>query len=69
MMEFIVQNGGTIFVLLLLIAMVVFVAYHLTQNHKQGKSSCGCGCGGCDQAGCATAHMVENLQSEMKKKK
>ncbi len=47
MLNFIIQNIGTIVVLLVLAAVVSLVIYKLCSDKKKGKSSCGCNCGCC----------------------
>lgn len=46
-MEFIIQNSGTITVLLILAVIVGLVINKMRKDKKAGKSGCGCGCSGC----------------------
>ncbi len=59
-MDFLIKNLGTIIVLLLLLAAVAGIAFRLLKNQKQGKSSCGCSCGGCENSSCASAQAGMN---------
>ena len=45
---------GTLFVALILLAIVIFICISLIHDKKQGKRSCGGNCGSC--AGCAGCH-------------
>ncbi|MCI8332663.1 MAG: FeoB-associated Cys-rich membrane protein [Clostridiales bacterium] len=45
MLDFFLQNTGTIAVGLLLAAAVCLAIYRIRQNRKKGRSACGCGCG------------------------
>lgn len=67
MMNFLVENAGTLVVLIGLVLVVAFISYRLIRNHKEGKSNCGCGCSSeCqDRKGCGSMHMVKTLQKEM----
>ena len=47
MFEFLQNNIGTIIVGGVLLAVIVFAAWRMIADKKQGKSSCGCGCGSC----------------------
>ena len=51
MIQTIINNAGTIIVLLLLIGMVTAILIKLRKDKKQGKSTCGCSCGSCPMAG------------------
>lgn len=51
MLDFLVQNLGTILVGAVVLAVVVSVLWKMVRDKKQGKSSCGCGCGGCSGCG------------------
>ena len=46
-MTWIINNIGTIIVLILLIAAVVLIIRHLKKDKAAGKSSCGGSCAGC----------------------
>ena len=45
------SNLGTIFVVLILAAVVFVIVRSLIRNKKKGKSSCGCNCAHCALAG------------------
>lgn len=47
MLEFITANLATILICAILAAVVGLVVFSMVRNKKSGKSSCGCGCGGC----------------------
>lgn len=51
MLDFLVQNLGTILVGAVVLAVVVSVLWKMVRDKKQGKSSCSCGCGGCSGCG------------------
>ena len=46
-MNWFADNIGTIVVLLILILVVSLIIVRMIRNHKQGKTSCGCGCEHC----------------------
>ena len=46
MLQWICANPGTILICIALVAVVALILYSLIRQHKQGKSSCGCGCSG-----------------------
>ena len=46
-MDFIIQNMGTIAVLLVLAVIVGLIVNKLCKDKKSGKGGCGCGCSGC----------------------
>ena len=46
-MDFIIQNMGTIGVLLVLALVVALIINKMRRDKKNGKGSCGCGCSGC----------------------
>lgn len=50
-MDWIIQNAGTILVLLVLAAIVAAVLCGMRRNKKAGKSACGCGCSSCPMSG------------------
>ena len=54
-MSFITENLGTIAVLLVVIAVVGLIVYKMYKDKKAGKSSCGCKCSGCANAGACHA--------------
>ena len=47
MIDFLLQNIGTILIAVILAAVVIVIITKLKKDKKSGKSSCGCGCGGC----------------------
>ena len=51
MLAFLKANIATIIVVLLVAAAVGFAIYIMIKNKKAGKSSCGCNCAGCPNAG------------------
>jgi hypothetical protein len=51
MLVFLKANIATIIVLLVVIAAVALAVYSIIKNKKAGKSSCGCNCSGCPNAG------------------
>ncbi len=51
MIDFIVNNIGSIVVGLAVLAMIVLLAWKLISDKKQGKSSCGGACTSCPNAG------------------
>ena len=46
-MDFLIQNMGTIAVLLVLAVIVGLIVNKLRKDKKSGKGGCGCGCSGC----------------------
>ena len=51
MLQWLSANLGTILICLVLIAAVGCILRSMIRQKKQGKSSCGCGCGGCAMQG------------------
>ncbi len=51
MFEFIVQNLANIIIGAAVFAILAAVAVKLIKDHKNHKSSCGCGCEGCPSSG------------------
>lgn len=51
MIEFIVNNIGSVIVGLAVLALIVLLLWKLISDKRKGKSSCGCGCGSCPNAG------------------
>ena len=51
MLEFLQQNWGTIVVVAVLAAIVCAIVVSRIRAHKQGKSTCGCGCEQCAMSG------------------
>ena len=50
-MDFLVSNLSTIVVSILLIVLVAAIVRKMRRDKKNGRSSCGCGCGGCPSEG------------------
>ena len=57
MIEFLKNNIGTVVVGAILLLLCIYVFYVLIRNRRQGKTSCGCNCGGCPMSG--TCHKQE----------
>ena len=51
MWDFLLDNGGTLLLCLVLAAAVALIVRYLYRNHKKGRSSCGCGCAHCPSRG------------------
>lgn len=52
-MGWLMDNLGTIFVTMVLVAIVTMIILKLVKDRKMGRSSCGCNCGNCKgHAGC-----------------
>lgn len=51
MMEFLANNWGSLLVGAILVVVVGSIVLRQIKNHKQGKSSCGCGCSNCPMEG------------------
>ena len=51
MWSFLAENGGTLLVGVLVLAVVVLVVLKILGNRRKGKSSCGCGCDHCPSSG------------------
>lgn len=51
MKEFLVNNAGTIVVLLAVISVSAGIIIKLVRDKKNGASSCGCNCADCPAAG------------------
>ena len=49
-MSFLAQNGGTILLSVLLIAVVCLIVGRLIRKKRRGESTCGCGCSNCAAA-------------------
>ncbi len=47
MIEWITANIANIVVMLIIAAIVTAIIVKMVRDKRQGKSSCGCGCGGC----------------------
>ena len=50
-MDWITQNGGTLIVGIVLLALVGAILYCMHKDKKAGKSSCGCSCSHCPMSG------------------
>ena len=51
MFKWLQQNWGTILVVAIVAAVVAAVIVFRVRAHRQGRSSCGCGCGQCAMRG------------------
>lgn len=51
MLDFIMNNIGTIIVSVLLLGIVSAIIIVTVRNKKRGKTSCGCGCSNCAMSG------------------
>ncbi len=60
MLAWLTANLGTIVVCALVLVIVFFAARALIRDKKQGKSPCGCSCGGC--GGCHSAAPVRDVR-------
>ena len=47
MIAWLSQNWGTLLVAAVVVAILGVVVWRMVANKRAGKSSCGCGCGGC----------------------
>lgn len=56
MFTWITENIATIIIALVLAIIVAAIVIYLVNNKKQGKSSCGCKCGGCPMSGSCHKH-------------
>ena len=50
-MEYIVSNVSTIVISALLLAQTAGIVRKMRSDRKNGRSSCGCSCGGCPSVG------------------
>ena len=46
-MDWFMENLGTVIVAAIVLTVLTLVSVRMVRNKKQGKSTCGCGCGGC----------------------
>ena len=62
---------GTAFVAAILIPVVVLIIMQMVKDKRAGKSSCGCKCAGCANAGMchANAKKIKKIEKQIKKKK
>ena len=51
MIDWLINNIGTVVVALCLAAVVFLIVFKLIKDKKRGKTSCGCGCEHCAMAG------------------
>lgn len=51
MVEFLLQNWGTLVVGAVVLAAVFAIIFKMIKDKKEGRSSCSCGCGGCSGCG------------------
>ncbi len=51
LLSFIQDNIGSIIVGVIVVAIIVFAAWRVILDKKQGRSSCGCSCSSCPNAG------------------
>ena len=58
MIEWISANAGTLIVLAVLLILVALAVVKMVRDRKQGKSTCGMGCGGCPMSG--TCHKKQD---------
>lgn len=47
MLAFLMENAGTIIVLVILIAVLAAIVVKFIRDKKKGKGMCACGCAGC----------------------
>lgn len=53
MLNWIMENLANIAVCAVLLVIVTLIIVHMVKNKKEGRSSCGCDCGGCPMSdGC-----------------
>ncbi|MBO5036902.1 MAG: FeoB-associated Cys-rich membrane protein [Clostridia bacterium] len=50
MLDWLINNLGTIAVLVILAIIVTLIVIKLIKDKKQGRSSCGCGCQNCSMS-------------------
>ncbi len=61
-MQWIVENGGTVIVTLVMIAIAAAIIVTMRKDKKKGKSSCGYNCGCCPMAG--TCHKTADTEGK-----
>lgn len=52
MLQWIVENLGTLIISLTLLVILTSIVIHLIRQKKQGRHSCGCNCSSCSMNGC-----------------
>lgn len=68
MLEFLMNNWGTIIVCALIVAAVAGLIYSLIKDKKKGKTCCG-GCSGCAMSGsCSSAHRAGKSDANSQEK-
>ena len=67
MLAFLAQSWGTLLIGALVLLVVVLVIRKLLHDRKQGKSSCGCNCAHCPNAGMCHSHTVPDATPASKK--
>ncbi len=56
------QNWGTLTVLSVLAVLIALIVFFQIRARREGKSSCGCGCGGCAMQGvCRKDNKKDNV--------
>ena len=61
------MNLGTIIVCAIVLLMVGAAVFSLLKDRSSGKSSCGCGCSGCNMRG--VCHQTKKQQSALKQER
>ena len=51
MLQWIGDNAGTLLISAALAGLVALIIVRMRKDRKQGKSTCGCGCGSCPMSG------------------
>ena len=59
MIQWLMENLATILVSAVLILLVLAVVRRMMKNKAEGRSSCGCGCGGCAMRGSCHRKQVQ----------
>ncbi|MCR5797288.1 MAG: FeoB-associated Cys-rich membrane protein [Eubacterium sp.] len=60
MIAWLIANGGTILLTIVLILIIAFIIHSIIRDKKQGKSTCGGDCAHC--GACSCAHTKKNNQ-------
>lgn len=63
MINFLMQNIGTIVVMLMVAAVLTLAVLKLYRDKKNGKSSCGCKCAGCPNSSVCNDGKNKNLSA------